>query len=458
MTDMKQYIRQLLLLCLVSLSVGMGAQEIVGPEGPDRPSLNQTITVTQSVGGTISPAGSGGQVVVATNANQTFTVEAADGYVIEGVTVDGVPQSITSGLVTYPYTFTNIVANHTLTASFTTSRFTLEAEAGPGGTIVPTTALVAKGESQTFTIIPGTGYEIASLTVDGRPVETASTYTFSRVEKGGKLSATFKALEYTVSLSTLTHGGLEVKDTSGKSIKDGDKVPYGTTLILTSRPEAGYAVDRITANNLPVNGAAWKVTSDVTFAATFKKAVHTVTVDGSSAGGNLTVRKGATALLAGMHTVEYGTELVLENKPATGYSFTRYEVNPASLLSEGKITVTGNVAVRALFTPLTYKVTVTAPEAAEGLLTINGATAATGEEEYPYQTELVLGNRPATGKDFEAYVVNPPLALSGNKVKVTGDISLSIRFKTASGSGEGTDPEGNKLYAVTYSAPPDRPE
>ena len=55
---MKQYIRQLLFLSLLLLSAAAGAQEIVGPGGLDSPSTgDKTITVTQSPGGTITPAG-----------------------------------------------------------------------------------------------------------------------------------------------------------------------------------------------------------------------------------------------------------------------------------------------------------------------------------------------------------------------------------------------------------------
>ena len=46
------------MLCLLLLSVGTRAQEVVGPDGPDGPSTGEkTITVTQVTGGTISPTG-----------------------------------------------------------------------------------------------------------------------------------------------------------------------------------------------------------------------------------------------------------------------------------------------------------------------------------------------------------------------------------------------------------------
>ena len=75
---MKLYIRQIVLLCLLLLSAGIRAQEVVGPDGPDGPSTgNKTITVVQAAGGRISPAGnSDGKVTVKGGTDQSFTIMA----------------------------------------------------------------------------------------------------------------------------------------------------------------------------------------------------------------------------------------------------------------------------------------------------------------------------------------------------------------------------------------------
>ena len=62
-------------------------------------------------GGTINPSGA---VQVAQGGNQTFTITPNSGYIISSVTVDGVNKG---GSRTY--TFTNVQANHTITAAFT---------------------------------------------------------------------------------------------------------------------------------------------------------------------------------------------------------------------------------------------------------------------------------------------------------------------------------------------------
>jgi fibronectin type 3 domain-containing protein len=69
-----------------------------------------TITATAGAGGSISPSGS---VSVNHGASQTFTIAANSGYNVANVLVDG--SSV--GAVT-TYTFTNVNANHSISASW----------------------------------------------------------------------------------------------------------------------------------------------------------------------------------------------------------------------------------------------------------------------------------------------------------------------------------------------------
>jgi hypothetical protein len=78
-------------------------------------SQNPTFTITASAGsgGSISPSGG---VVVNQGANQSFTITPNSGFNVSSVTVDGANQgAITS------YTFSNVQANHTISAAFTSS-------------------------------------------------------------------------------------------------------------------------------------------------------------------------------------------------------------------------------------------------------------------------------------------------------------------------------------------------
>jgi len=74
---------------------------------------NYTITASAGTGGSISPTGA---VSVASGSSKTFTITPNSGYAISSVTVDGVNQGGISS-----YTFSNVTANHTISAAFSQS-------------------------------------------------------------------------------------------------------------------------------------------------------------------------------------------------------------------------------------------------------------------------------------------------------------------------------------------------
>ena len=75
--------------------------------------ITHTITATAGTGGNINPSGS---VTVNELDDQTFTITPDTGYIIDDVLVDGISQgAITS------YTFNNVIANHTINATFKTT-------------------------------------------------------------------------------------------------------------------------------------------------------------------------------------------------------------------------------------------------------------------------------------------------------------------------------------------------
>jgi len=99
-----------------------------------------TVTASAGTGGTITPAGA---VSVANGGSQTFTIAPSAGYVIGAVSVDGLNQGALN-----TFTFTNVTANHTITASFTASAGSSLSETFDAGT---------KGAYATGTITLTTG-------------------------------------------------------------------------------------------------------------------------------------------------------------------------------------------------------------------------------------------------------------------------------------------------------------
>jgi len=163
------------------------------------PIINHTITATANTGGAISPTGN---VSIVDGSSQTFTVSPNSGYQTSNVLVDGVSQGVVSS-----YTFSNVTANHTISAEFTLlppTSHTITATAGTGGSISPLgSVVVTEGNSQTFTISPNSGYQTSNVLVDGVSQGVVSSYTFSNVTANHTISAEFV-------VNTPTEGTFEI--------------------------------------------------------------------------------------------------------------------------------------------------------------------------------------------------------------------------------------------------------
>ena len=99
--------------------------------------VTYTITATATAGGTISPLGT---TTVNAGTTQVYQITAYSGYHIVDVQVDGVSYGAIG-----TYTFTNIVASHTIAASFASNTgvsYTITASAGSGGSISPVGSVV----------------------------------------------------------------------------------------------------------------------------------------------------------------------------------------------------------------------------------------------------------------------------------------------------------------------------
>src|SRR5206468_1182490 len=142
------------------------------------------IAASAGANGSISPSGN---VLVTYGANQSFTITPAAGYHVADVLVDG-----SSVGAVRTYTFTNVAANHTISASFAINTYSIAASAGANGNITPSgNVSVTYGANQTFTITPDTGYHVADVLVDGSSVGAVMTYTFTNVAVNHTIAASF---------------------------------------------------------------------------------------------------------------------------------------------------------------------------------------------------------------------------------------------------------------------------
>jgi hypothetical protein len=143
-----------------------------------------TITAKAGANGSISPSGA---VSVTYGKDQKFTIAPASGYHITDVIVDG--KSV--GAVT-SYTFTNVIADHTIEASFAINTCEIIASAEEGGIINPAGRVHVKhGGSQTFVFVPNDGYHVFKVRIDGKSVGALHSYTFTNVKTHHKIKVRF---------------------------------------------------------------------------------------------------------------------------------------------------------------------------------------------------------------------------------------------------------------------------
>jgi PKD repeat protein len=198
--------------------------------------ISHIITATAGTGGSITPSGS---VVVIQGANQSFAITPHTNYNIDNVLVDGISQGAIS-----TYTFANVTAPHTISATFKRLDYTITATAGTGGSISPSGAvMVAEGANQTFAITSNTGYEIKDVEVDGVSQGEINTYTFTNVTANHTISATFEeTITYVIKVSSDDNGKVMYK---GSAVAGDIEVNAGATPTFTFTANDGYVVNDV---------------------------------------------------------------------------------------------------------------------------------------------------------------------------------------------------------------------
>jgi len=142
------------------------------------------IDATATAGGSISPPGI---TQVSSGGSQSYTITADPCFSIADVLVDGVSQGAIS-----TYTFSDLSANHTISASFTQNGpYAITVTAGANGSITPGTGNVNCGDNATYTITPSTCYHILDVIVDGVSQGAITSFTFTDVQADHSISATF---------------------------------------------------------------------------------------------------------------------------------------------------------------------------------------------------------------------------------------------------------------------------
>lgn len=298
------------------------------------------ITVTAGKGGSISPASTGFDY----GNTQQYIICTDTGYHIVDVLVD----DASVGNVT-TYTFNNIGANHTISASFAKDTFNITIAQPSNGAISPSTLqTIEYGDNQTFTIIPDTGFHVADVQVDGSSIGAVISYTLSNITQPHNITATFALNTYRITISagnggTISPNSSDINYGENQTFIITPYVHYHIVDVLVDDQSQG-PISSVTFNNI-------KETHSIT--ASFALDSFAITVIGNT-GGSISPSTS--------QTVSYGWDQSFTIAPDTGYHIVDVIVDDSSV---GAVTdysfanVTCNHTISVSFALNTYSITVT---------------------------------------------------------------------------------------------------
>jgi|GEM_PF-1390892 len=249
-----------------------------------------TITASANKGGSINPSGS---ITVTEGGSQSFKITPDTGYEIADVLLNGISVGKISS-----YTFGNVLRNHSLEAFFSPiPTYSIDASAADGGTIVPSgVVIVAESDSQSFSIVPSTGYRIADVLVDGISKGALSGYTFINVTSDHVIRALFsEAPPCTISATASAGGAI-----SPSGIVT---VAEGASKTFFFPPETGYEVSSVVVDGTDMGKMTSYTFNNVvgnhTISVSFALKTYTLTAIAGSGGtitpsGTMTVLHGSS--------------------------------------------------------------------------------------------------------------------------------------------------------------------
>lgn len=267
----------------VSFTAPEGEVELKAKYAP----ITYTVTVTSGDNGKVTPAGN---VKVEYGKNQTFKIEANEGYHVKQVEVDGENKgAITS------YTFENVKENHTVKAYFEIDTFTITS--GVNNTVmgsVTETASVNYGGEKTFVITPNDGYYIFEVQVDGVVRKNMTSYTFTDVKENHEIYVTFAKYQYSITV-TANEGGKVTGIPYANSGKN-------TTLNITAN--SGYGIKDVKVDGVSIGSVNAYTFENVKENHTFEVAFDKTVTVMDDTGLRSAVAQGGIIILANDITLE----------------------------------------------------------------------------------------------------------------------------------------------------------
>ena len=248
----------------------------------------------------------------------TYSVSAPHHQTLSG-------QSVTvANHMTIPVTLTPVSYNVTITAS-----------PSAGGTFTGNGSY-AYGQSATVTATPAAGYNFVNWTVNGNPVSTQASYTFT-VTGNRNLVANFSQNTYSVSLSS--------SPAAGGTTTGAGNYNHGQTATVTATANTGFSFINWTENGTPVSSQAFyafTVNGNRNLVANFNANAYSLTVNAVPLNGGTVSGSGVFA---------HGQSVTVSAQAAQGYAFNSWTINGQAVSSNPvySFTITDNTVISANF-------------------------------------------------------------------------------------------------------------
>ena len=290
-----------------------------------------TITATAGNNGSISPSGA---VPVNSGDSRTFTITSNTGYHVADVTVDGISQGAINS-----YTFSNVTANHTIQASFTSNVVFAVNCGGPQYT--DSTGVIYTADTMYSGGYLGTTAATTSGTVDDALYQTEryGNFSYNVPVANGNYSVTlrFSEIYWTAPgqrLFSVVINGQKVISNLDLYARVGKNAAYDVVIPVSVTNGAISINFNSLVNNAKVSAIRIAASDTIAYAIT------------ESAGTGGTITPADTA------TVNPGTSQTFTITPNTGYHVVDVSVDG---ISQGAITsytfnnVTANHTIQAVF-------------------------------------------------------------------------------------------------------------
>ena len=252
------------------------------------------------------------------------------------------------------------------------------------GSTLSNNAILIAGDSLTITFDAATGYSLSTHTVNGNTFSSGGAHSVTgnvTVESVATLNT------YTLTINQGTGTTISVKKGS-TTLKHGDTISHGDSLIISISAKTGYNLGTHTVNGSNFTSGTYSVTGAVTVVSTANVKSFVISIPTVS---NCTfsvirtsspLQSAGTGPLSNGDKIYYNDVISITANSAAGYGISSLTVNKTSFENGASIIVTEEVRINAsVIVTTTFTVTITQKGGTGELIQVfNGETRVTNGE------------------------------------------------------------------------------